>query len=247
LVVVEAQLNQTDHDHLGKLITYASGLNAKTVVWIAGSFTDEHRQALDWINETSSERVRYFGLEVYVIRIRGSIPAPQFKVVSSPNVWAQEVRTEAQFTATKLDQRKFWEELGEFIRSKGSSLPLRKPLPQHWYDIAIGRSNFNLALSINTRLNRVGCELYMSGPLAKQAFTLLQADKEAIERELDLNLEWQLLEGKEASRIAAYQQGSISNQIQRDELKDWLYATAERFHRVFAPRVKALKLSQESG
>jgi len=248
LVVVENQFGKTNHDHLGKLITYASGLKAKSVVWIADSFTDEHRQAIDWLNESKGEGARFFGLEIYAMRIGDSLPAPQFKVVSSPNIWAQAVREskEAELTTTKLDQKKFWEEIRDYIKSKKSSLTLRQPRPQNWYEIAIGRSRFHISLTINTQLERVGCELYLHGSQAKQAFDLLSADKERIDQELGYDLDWQRLEGREACRIVAYKSGSIYNAAQRQELKDWLHQAAERFHKVLAPRVKALRLPQEN-
>jgi hypothetical protein len=248
LVVIENQFGKTDHDHLGKLITYASGLKAKTLVWIADAFTDEHRQAIDWLNESKGEAVHFFGLEIYAIKIGESAPAPQFKVVSSPNVWAQAVRgsKEVEITATKLDQQKFWEEVREYIKAKKSSLPLRQPRPQNWYDIAIGRSHFHISLTVNTQLERVGCELYLHGPQAKQAFKLLQAEKQSIEKDLGYEVDWQPLEGREACRIVVYKNGSIYNAVQRQDLKEWLHLTAERFHKVFAPKVKALKLPQDN-
>jgi hypothetical protein len=249
LVVVENQFGKTDHDHFGKLMTYASGLTAKTVVWIAESFTDEHRRALDWINETSGERVGFFGLEVFIIRIGSSLPAPQFKVVSSPNLWAQAVREsqeEAELTETKLDQKRFWEELKEFMNSKGTTLPLRKAFPQHWFDISIGRSDFHIALTVNSRLKRVGCELYMSGTKGKQAFSLLSEEKDAIEKDIGLPLEWQPLEGKGSSRIAIYKDADFLKVEERETSKEWLYLMSERFNKVFAPRVKALKLTADN-
>lgn len=247
LVVIENQFGKTDHDHLGKLLTYASGLSAKTVVWIADSFTDEHRQAVDWLNENKGESARFFGLEIYAIKIGDSLPAPQLKVVSSPNVWAQAVRDskDTEISATKLDQRKFWEEVRDYIKSKKSFLALQQPRPQNWCNIAIGRSHFHLALTVNTQQERVGCELYLHGAQAKQAFDLLAADKAAIEKELGHDVEWQRLDEKEACRIISYKNGSIYNPVQRQELKEWLHFSAERFHKVFAPKVKALKLSQD--
>lgn len=247
LVVVENQFGKTDHDHLGKLITYASGLKAKTLVWIADSFTDEHREAVNWLNENKGGSARFFGLEIYAIKIGDSLPAPQLKVVSSPNIWAQAVRgsKETELSTTKLDQRKFWEEVRDYIKSEQSTLRLRQPPAQHWYEIAIGRSSFHVSLTVNTQLERVGCELYLYGGQAKQAFDLLAADKEIIEKELGCAVEWQRLEGKEACRIIAYRDGSIYNPIQRQELKGWLHLSAERFQKVFAPRVKALRLAQD--
>jgi len=162
-------------------------------------------------------------------------------------VWAQAVREaqETEISATKFDQRKFWEEVRDYIKSKKSTLPLRQPRPQHWYEIAVGRSYFHLSLTVNTQLERVGCELYIHGAQAKQAFDLLALDKEGIEKELGCDVEWQRLEGREACRIVAYKSGSIYNTAQRSELKEWLHLVAERFHKVFAPKVKALKLPQD--
>lgn len=248
LVVVENQFGKTNHDHLGKTITYASGLKTKTIVWIAESFTDEHRQALDWLNETKGETARFFGLELYAIRIGNSLPAPQFRVVSSPNIWAQAVREsrdQVEVTATKLDQQKFWEELREYLKSKKSILQTRQPRPQHWYPIAIGRSHFIVSFTVNTQLERVGCELYLSGARAKQAYDLLFAQKEAIERELGFSPDWQRLDNREASRVIVYKEGSIYNPSQRQELKEWFAKTGEQFYRVFSPRVKALQLPEE--
>jgi hypothetical protein len=247
LVVIENQFGKTDHDHLGKLLTYASGLKAKTLVWIADSFTDEHRQTIDWLNESKGENAHFFGLEIYAIKIGESLPAPQFRVVSSPNVWAQAIRDskEVEITATKLDQRKFWEEVRDYIKSKKSSLALRQPRPQNWYEIAIGRAHFHISLTVNTQLERVGCELYLYGAQAKQAFDILKINQESIDKELGYDLEWQRLEGREACRIVVYKGGSIYNTAQREELKEWLHFAAEKFHRVFAPKVRALRLPQE--
>ncbi|MCG3158891.1 MAG: hypothetical protein DKINENOH_05538 [bacterium] len=248
VIVVENQFGKTDHDHLGKLITYASGLKAKTLIWIAETFTDEHRQALDWLNESNGDNASFFGLEIYAIRIGDSLPAPQLKIVSSPNIWAQAVREsqEPKVSSTKLEQQQFWEEVRDYIKAQQSSLPLRQPRPQHWYEISIGRSYFSLSLTVNTQLERVGCELYIHGAQAKRAFDLLGQQKTAIEKELDQNVEWQRLEEREACRIVAYKDGSIYDTTQRQELKSWLYSTAERFHRAFSQRVKALKLSQNN-
>ncbi len=249
LIVVENQFGKTNHDHLGKLLTYASGLAAKTVIWIAESFTDEHRQALDWINETAGERVGFFGLEMYLIRIGESLPAAQFKVVSSPNLWAQAVREskeEAELTQLNLEQKEFWEELKEYMTQKGTSLPLRKAHPQHWFEISIGRSDFHISLTVNSRLNRIGCELYMSGPKGKQAFRLLSEKKEDIEKEMGHSLDWQPLEGKGSSRIAIYKEDAPFLGQGREASKEWLYSMSELFNKVFSPRVKALKLTAEA-
>lgn len=246
-VVVENQFGKTNHDHLSKLLTYASGLKAKTVIWIAEDFTDEHREALDWLNQSSSDGPMMFGLEVEALCIGDSPPAPHFRVVSSPNIWAQAVRESrgVEPSATKLDQQKFWEEVRDEIRSHKPDLPARQTRPQHWYEITIGRSGFNISLTLNSRLERIGCELYIQIPQAKQAFDLLLADKDQIEKQIGSQLDWQRLEGREACRIALYKEESIYNAVQRDEIRTWMIDQAVLFHKVFGPRVKVLKLSQE--
>ncbi|HEU4388399.1 MAG TPA: DUF4268 domain-containing protein [Blastocatellia bacterium] len=247
-VLIENQLEKTNHDHLGKIITYASGLAARTVVWVAKQFTEEHRQALDWLNSHTEATLSFFGLEIQLWRIAGSPPAPHFRVVSSPNNWTKLVQQAQRGdpTETKIEQQAFWEELASYMRAKHTFLSLKTPRPQHWYDIALGRSHFGVSLTINTRLNRVGCAVYLSGQQAKQAFDLLQEQKEAIESELGFPLEWQRLDTKKACRIVAHRVGSISDLQQREETKEWMRVTAERLHKVFAGRVAALQLSAVS-
>lgn len=145
LVIVENQLDKTNHDHLGKLIVYAAGKRAHTVVWIAETFTDEHRQALDWLNENSGKALAFFGLQIELWRIGGSNPAPQFKVVSSPNAWAKEAAKEEDtraLTETKQDQLQFWEEVKQYGQTHHSPIQWRKPRGQHWYPLAVGRAGF---------------------------------------------------------------------------------------------------------
>ncbi len=91
-VVIENQLETTNHDHLGKLITYAAGEDAKTLIWISKEFSEEHRQALLWLNENVIEGKAFFALEIHAYRIGGSAPAPHFLVISKPNEWTKRIR-----------------------------------------------------------------------------------------------------------------------------------------------------------
>lgn len=243
-VVIENQLGKTNHDHLGKLITYASGLKSKTIVWVAESFTDEHRQALDWLNENMGDAASFYALQIEVWQIGESLPAPQFRVVSSPNPYVPTVRKhiDEEVSEAKQDYLLFWEELREHMQSKKSFLQTRKPRPQHWYTLALGRSHFQLSLTVSSTRKRAGCEVYMSRSSAKQAFELLKKQQDEIEKELGYSLDWQPLESKEATRIVIYRPGDIYNTQQRQELKEWFLKTAEQFHKVFSPRVKALQL-----
>ena len=129
IVVIENQLEATNHDHLGKAITYASGHNAATCVWIAASFSDEHRQAIDWLNENMTER-SFFALEIELVRIGEVLPpAPQFNIVSSPNEWAKVLQsTQTQeLSELRLTQLQYWNDMLEFARKQpGNQLNLTR-------------------------------------------------------------------------------------------------------------------------
>ena len=152
-VLIENQLEQTNHNHLGQIMTYAAGLDAFSIIWIAKSFTEEHRAALDWLNRITEENINFFGIEIEVIQIGDSLPAPQFKVVAKPNDWSKSVRSSAntgEVTDTKLKQQQYWTQFKEYVENNGSPFKVQKPAPQHWTIIALGRSNFQLSLTVNS-------------------------------------------------------------------------------------------------
>ena len=95
-VLIENQLYKTDHKHLGQLLTYAPGLEATTVIWIASEFVEKHRAALDWLNEITDSKYRFFGLEIELWKIDNSLVAPKFNIVSKPNDWTQSIKQKAQ-------------------------------------------------------------------------------------------------------------------------------------------------------
>lgn len=110
VIVVENQLEATDHSHLGQLLTYASGLDSTVIVWLAPQFRDEHRQALDWLNGHTTEGVDFFGVELELLRIDDSAPAVHFKLVAQPNEWAKATRSTVQ--ARQWDEASFMDDLG---------------------------------------------------------------------------------------------------------------------------------------
>ena len=105
-VLIENQLERTDHTHLGQLLTYAAGLQTVTIVWVAANFTDEHRAALDWLNEITDERFRFFGLEVELWKIGNSPAAPKFNIVAKPNEWTRSLgKSTRRLRFTDLTER----------------------------------------------------------------------------------------------------------------------------------------------
>jgi len=245
-VIIENQLDKTDHDHLGKIITYASGLNAKVIIWIARDFTEEHRKALDFINENANPKVRCYGLEIALFRIGKSAPAPSFKIVSYPNTFGSDMGSSSTgFTETKALYLEFWTAFKEHCATTGTALNLRKARPQHWYSIAVGRSKFQISLTASTMYKRIGCEIYMRGANAKQAFKLLQQDKAAIET-VTGGLEWQELPDGKDCRIVLFHPGV--DPADKTGWKDafaWLKKEAETFHKAFFQRIKSLPIEDE--
>ncbi|MBZ9669527.1 DUF4268 domain-containing protein [Mesorhizobium sp. ES1-3] len=249
-VLIENQLERTDHGHLGQLLTYASGLQTVTIVWIATQFTEEHRAALDWLNEITEEKFKFFGLEVELWRIGDSPPAPKFNIVSKPNEWsrsvgqaARRIETEA-LTDTKSLQLRFWTQLQERLRNHPRLRP-RKPFPQHWYDFSIGRAGFKLSAKLDTQRDRFGVELYIDDEDAKAFFGQLILERAQIETEIGLDLEWQKLPERTASRIVHHWSGiDPFDEARWPEYLDWMVRSLERFHSVFAERVRALDADQ---
>jgi len=215
-VLVENQLERTDHLHLGQLLTYAAGLNAVTIVWIADRFTEEHRAALDWLNEITDEKFNFFGLEIELWRIGESPYAPKFNVISKPNDWTRSISRgaarieERELTETRRMQKEFWEGFREFLADSGSSLRPQKAHPQTWMLLPIGRSGFALcaiASTWNTKresfdLGEVRAELTLSDEHAKNYFKILKDEKETIEHELGQPLYWHNPENIKSCRIS---------------------------------------------
>lgn len=247
-VLIENQLERTDHSHLGQLLTHASGLEAVTIVWIAARFTEEHRSTLDWLNRITDETFRFFGVEVELWRIGNSPAAPRFNIVSKPNNWnklvtqAARAIDEAELTGTKSLQLAYWTALGNVLVAAGGPLAKeRKPQPQSWMAYSIGRTGFSINASMARPKRQVRAELYMSHRHAKAFFHLLHEQKSAIEHELGYALDWEELpEGKDTRISAALNDLDPEQQTDWPRQHEWLTRRMHDFHRVFVARVKAL-------
>jgi len=250
-VVIENQIEKTDHRHLGQILTYAAGLEAKTMVWVASKFTEEHRAALDWLNEHTNDEISFFGLEIEVWRIGDSAPAPKFNIVSKPNDWSKTVRSQAgdegHITPHKRLQFDFWSAFQDYVQAH-SSLATRKPGFRHWMSFSIGRSGFNLAAitSIWSSVNEgnkspeVRADLYLSGHLAKKHFKELEKRKDEIQAQIDLPLRWHDPEGAKACRIGIRRDGDFTDRSKWPELFAWLLKYLEKLDAVFRPIVAEL-------
>ncbi len=238
-VVIENQLSMTDHDHVGKLLTYAASFEAKTIVWIAQKVREEHRQAIDWLNEITIKDVDFFGVEIELLQIGDSPFAPNLKIVSKPNEWTRSIRSQRQ-SLTKGDTLKleYWTEFTNYIPAHNVAINKRKPHAQNWYDVAIGKTWAHISLTLRTTHRDIGCELYMGEENAKELFHFLEEDKEAIEAIIGNDLEWRELPEGKVSRIVLRSKLDPTDKDKWNECFQWYVDSVTKFRDALVPRVK---------
>lgn len=241
-VIIENQLEKTNHKHLGQLLTYASGFNAKAVIWIAPKISEAHRKAMDWLNEMTSDEVGFFAIEIELWRIGDSAPAPKFSLISQPNDWAKSFSSVTKggrrvLTEINHAQKEFWTNMIDHFKKNNTFVSLQKPHPRHWFVITVGRTHFQLSLTLHSRLKKVGCELYIRPPESKLAFSQLKLEKKEIEAELNAKLEWKELPNRGASRIVQYLEADYQNRKTWPKLFRWFQERTESFHNTFSQRV----------
>ncbi len=238
LVLIENQIEKTNHSHLGQILTYGAGLEATTIVWIAKSFTEEHRATLDWLNEITNNNFNFFGLEIELWRIGDSPIAPKFNVVSKPNEWGR--RIEPPPPENELLRLNYWNKFIDYLQERGSTIKTSKAHTWHWLPFSIGRANIGLSAIVYTRKRKIAIQLYFQGPNAISYFEQLQQEKEAIENEIGTKLVW---DGTRQTARAVYlskDDEDIKNTERWPEQHKWLYENLEAFYKVFAERAKNL-------
>ncbi|MDE0481785.1 MAG: DUF4268 domain-containing protein [Candidatus Poribacteria bacterium] len=249
-VLIENQLEETDHTHLGQILTYAAGLDVQTVIWIAKKFKDEHRAALDRLNETTDKHFQYFGVEIKVWQIGDSARAPQFDVVSSPNDWSRTVIQNSQreiikdLSEIQLQYKKFWDEFVQYLSKNNSPLSPPNPQPVGQVSFPLGKAAFTLYANLRSQAKQIRVRLTIRGNDAKKQFHSLKTHQTEIEKELGASLKWEELQGKESSWIALEKSNTDpTNEADWPNQHKWFASKLELFEKVFRPRIKALNLA----
>lgn len=244
VVIIENQLEATNHDHLGKLLTYAAGHDAAVAVWVAPEFRDEHRQALDWLNQRTDTTTEFFGVVVEALQIDDSRPAPNFRLVAFPNDWRKSnIVPVAQPTPRGLAQQEFFQGLIDRLRTEYRFTQARKAQAQSWYSFASGIGGISYTFSF-VRGDQVQAETYidrLDQSWNKWLFDELHRERHDIEAEFGESLLWQKLDGKRASRIAARRPGAVaSSREELGEIEQWGIDQLLRFKQVLGRRIAAL-------
>ncbi|MDO8496251.1 MAG: DUF4268 domain-containing protein [bacterium] len=240
-IIIENQLEDTNHDHLGKIVTYASGYDAEIIIWIVRDYKEEHQKAVDWLNDHTDENIAFFLIKVELWQIEGSNPAPKFEIIVSPNEWAKAIKNDVvsgQLTNTKIRQLDFWKRFKEYVAKRDSRIRLQSPRPQHWYNVSMGSSDAHIGLTVNTKEHLIGCELWINRN--KELFTFLSDHKEEIEKEIGEKSDW--VDSPVSSSIKIRKEVSdVFDPNEAEKYFAWLYEKTILFQKVFSKYFKEFK------
>ncbi len=237
-VLIENQLEKTDHSHLGQLLTYAAGLEAVTIIWIAAKFTDEHRASLDWLNRMTHEGINFFGIEIELWKIANSPAAPRFNIVAQPNDWAKHVASVSKTSDSVLSPTAkqclaYWESFNQHVDAQGTKIKPVKPSKDNYLVYGTGNGKLLLEAIVGFKGGWVGSRLSFND---KALYPLLGANRNEIETAAGHPFEWI----DESGRVVLRQNVNLTNAQEWPEIHSWQLKALEGMIALFSPRVKAL-------
>lgn len=239
-IIIENQLEATNHDHLGKLITYAAGLDAKSIIWIVKEAREEHRAAIEWLNNNTSKEIGFFLIELHAYKIDDSRPAPMFKIIEKPNDFVKNSKNgykDGEMNKSQSERLNFWTEMNKVLVERGKPFNVRKASTDHWYDVALGTSEAHISISLISKYNHIPIEVYINNN--KELYDKLYEMKDEIEEKLGFQMEWLRLDNRKASRILTYISGlNFDDHSNYPELINNSIDTAIKLRDVFAPYFK---------
>lgn len=233
-IIIENQLEDTDHDHLGKLITYASGKGADVVIWVVKHAREEHKAAVEWLNNHTDDKIGFFLCEMKLFQIGDSQIAPAFTVVERPNDWTKEIRKTASANSTQQQRLEYWQAFNDYAFTDANFSRIfnkRKPTMDHWMDFSIGSSACHIAVSQIQKRKAVDVELYINDD--KELFKSLFAHKDEIEKNMEMELEWKELPERKASRILIEKTVDLDDRATWPEQFDYIMDTCIKMKRAF--------------
>ncbi len=238
-VIIENQYGKTDHDHLGKIITYAADYDAKIVIWIFEEIKKEHKQAIDWLNHTTTENRSYFAVKINLFRISNSPSAPKFEIICKPKGWGEEPKEpDIDLSLIGQKQKKFWSELQNYARKKGIQDFSQSPQPQAWYPVTVGLTGVQIELCIVARTNTIRCQLNILDNQSK-LYELFYGTKDEIEGKLgEEKVTWR--ERHKSSIVLQTKEGfdlDSKDQLEINSYFDWFIEKVKLFKNTFVPYI----------
>lgn len=253
-VVIENQIERTDHKHLGQILTYTAGLGATTIIWIAKHFTDEHRATLDWLNSVTREGIDFFGLEIELWRIGDSPAAPKFNVVARPNDWQKRLapggaQASGALSPTQRIQLDFWTAFHDYLIEHPSAVKPGKPYAQAWMNIGMGGRGFLLkavASFWDSKTEKytdgeIRVDLVLAGASAEAYFAMLGRLEKSLTRDIGEPLAWLSPKDSQVRRISVRRPVDLRDRESWSSYFAWLGERLDRFHNVFVPIARDLE------
>ncbi|MCP4536170.1 MAG: DUF4268 domain-containing protein [Chloroflexi bacterium] len=244
-VVIENQLGKSDHDHLGKLITYLTAIEAKTAIWIVSHPRPEHMRAISWLNESSL--AAFYLLKVEAIKIGDSAPAPLLTLIIGPSEESREVgKTKKELAERYSIRKQFWTGLLERSRAKTKLHATISP-GQH-SSIGTGAGKYGLSYNYTIRKNDGDVELYIDRGKDRESenksiFDSLAESKDSIEAAVGESLDWQRLDNKRACRIKRnIALGGYRDEPKWPEVQDAMIDAMIQLEKALRPHIAKLKV-----
>lgn len=233
-IIIENQLEDTDHDHLGKLITYASGKSADIIIWVVKRAREEHRSAIEWLNNHTDENISFFLLEIKLYQIGNSDIAVKFEIIEKPNDWTKEIKRYTNNSPILQARYDYWVAFNEYAFANNcfaKEFKKRKASTNHWMTLSVGSSACDISLSQLRTNNKVVVEWYIFDN--KELYHMLHSHKKEIESEIGIQLDWRELPDKKASRILVTHDADFENKDKWSEQFDWLMDIAIKMKKAF--------------
>ena len=234
-IIIENQLEETNHDHLGKLITYASGKSADVIVWVVKHARDEHKAAIEWLNNHTDEKIGFFLCEIKLYRIGASDPAVKFEVIERPNDWAKEAKKSESANETRQQRYDYWTSFQDYAFRNArfaKDFNRRKPSMNHWMDFSVGSSACHISVSQLRARSTLAAEFYISKN--KDLFRSLLDNKDAIESDAGLTFDWRELPERKASRIVIEKKSvDFDDKNQWNAHFDWIIEVMLKMKKAF--------------
>ncbi len=237
-IIIENQLEDTNHDHLGKLITYVSGKSAEVVIWLVKHAREEHRAAIEWLNNHTDEGIDFFLCEIKLFRIGDSAPAVKFEIVEQPNNWSKELKKIETTNETQQKRYNYWVAFQEHAFKNAQFAKIfkkRKPSTDHWMNFSIGTSACHLAISQIQKRSELLVEVYIHEDA--DLFQKFFSHKDQIEAAAGLKFDWRELPDRKASRIVIERSAKLDNETEWPSQFDWLIDVMVRMKKAFAPYI----------
>lgn len=233
-IIIENQLEDTNHDHLGKLITYASGKAADIVIWVVKRAREEHRAAIEWLNNHTDENIAFFLLEVKLFQIGDSDIAVKFEVIEKPNDWTKEIKRQTSSSPTLQARYDYWVAFNEYAFNNiqfAKAFNRRKASTDHWMTLSVGSSACHINLLQVRKDNNIIVEWYITDD--KELYQKVYSHKEDIEADMGMALDWRELPDKKASRILVIHEADFDNKDKWPEQFGWIMAAAMKMKKAF--------------